>query len=408
MSLPPLIFRYVFREILTPFWITLFVFTGILFLGRSLKLVDLVVNRNVPASDMIILFSYIVPRFLEIALPMSLLLAVIVAFGRLSHDSELIVIRATGMSLKRLAVPVLLFSATVFAIAVLLSFWIRPWANHRLGVGMFEIAKTQASAGLVAGVFNEFGQLTIYAEGIEAHGEKLNNVIIGDRRDPEVNRIFIAQHGKILSDPWRRSLSLQLYDGSIAEGRGSNFTVTYFEINNISLPHSALLEERPAQGGKRASEMYVGELVSGINSLAGATERLDKEQRRELAKHQVELHKRLALPFSCLCVAVIAMALGIQPARGSQASSASASVGLGIGLILLYYFMFAVADAIGEQGIVPAWLAMWTPNGLFALLGLYLFERMGSEQWMAVSQALADTLGRLPAKLRLSSQRQTA
>ncbi len=223
---PPLIYRYIAREVATPFIVSLFVFTGILFLARALKLVELVVNKNVPAGDILLLFSYIIPRFLEVAIPMPLLLGIIVAFGRLSHDSEFVVLRAAGMSLKRLAIPVLGFATLAVVFALLLTLWIRPLANYRLGLGLFEIAKTQASAGLVSGVFNELGQLTVYAESIEGQGQKLNNVIIGDRSDPEVSRLFIAKYGKIISDPMRRSLSLQLYDGSISEGSGLNFTVT--------------------------------------------------------------------------------------------------------------------------------------------------------------------------------------
>jgi lipopolysaccharide export system permease protein len=410
LSPPPLLYRYIAKEVFSPFWTALFVFTGILFLARALKLVELVVNKNVPAGDIILLFSYIIPRFLEVAIPMALLLAIIVAFGRLSHDSELVVLRAAGLSLKRLAIPVMLFAALAFFFSVIIAFWIRPWANHRLGLGLFDIAKNQASAGLVAGVFNELGQLTIYAERIESTGGNLDNVLIGDRRNPNLNRLFIAKHGKIISDQRRRAISLQLYDGSIAEGRGQDFTVTYFEINNISLPLSALVDDSSSRSGKRSSEMYLGELITALNTLKNlpALAPTDRENDlgESLAKYQVELHKRLALPFSCLCVALIAMALGIQPSRGGQTWSASTNVAIGIGLILFYYILIAVATALGEQMIAPAWLVMWAPNFLFACLGLYLFERMGSEQWMAVSQMLGEKLRWLFDKLKITSTEQ--
>lgn len=408
-----LIHRYIIREVFSPFLTALFVFTGILFLARALKLVDLVVNKNVPAGEILLLFSYIIPRFLEVAIPMALLLAVIVAFGRLSHDSELVVLRAAGVSLKKLAIPVMLFAGIAFLVSILISFYIRPWANHRLGLGLFDIARTQASAGLVSGVFNELGTLTIYAENIEADGSKLDNVIMGDRRDPEVSRLFVAQHGKIVSDKRRRALTLQLYDGSISEGSGSNFTVTYFEVNNIQLPLSALMGEENARGGKQSEEMYIGELVSSMRNPQAATSLKaqtedSNETEKQIARYQVELHKRLAIPFSSLCVALIAMALGIQPARGGQTWSASTSVAMGVTLILIYYGFFALATALGEQRVLPAWLVMWAPNVLFAAFGLFIFQRMGSERWMAVSQALVDNLTWLFEKLKFKPSGQTA
>ena len=409
-SRPPLLYRYIAREVYAPFLVALFVFTGILFLARSLKLVDLVVNKNVPAGDIILLFSYIIPRFLEVAIPMALLLAIILAFGRLSHDSELVVLRAAGLSLRKLAIPVLSFAGVALLLALTISFWIRPFANHRLGTGLFEIAKTQASAGLVSGVFNELGQLTVYAESIEENGEKLNNVIIGDRRDPNTSRLFIAKHGKIVSDKQRRSLSLQLYDGNISEGSGPSFTVTYFEVNNISLPQSALFDEASEQGGKGPDELTLGELLATINRLEGVKDKpknvvdsATQPKQERLAKYSVELHKRIAIPFSCLSVALIAMALGIQPSRGGQTWSASSNVALGITLILLYYVLFAVASALGEQEIAPAWLVLWIPNVLFASLGIYLFDRMGSEKWMAVSSTIGEFVGQVFERLRITS-----
>lgn len=406
----PLIYRYVAREILSPFWISLFVLTGVLFLARSLKLVELVVNKNVPASDMILLFSFIVPRFLELAFPMSLLLAIIMAFGRLSSDSELVVIRATGVSLKMLALPVMGFSFVTMLIAFLLSFYITPWANHQLGEGMFEIARTQASAGLSAGTFNELGQMTIYAESIEEQGSRLNNVLIADRRDPEVSRTFIAKYGKIVSDKQKRSLTLQLFDGSIPEGSGLTFNITYFDINHLSLPHSELLGEQETRSGKKSGELFVHELASYIDELKAQPASEDDEHR--IARYQVELHRRFALPVSCLCIGLIAMALGIQPSRGGHTWGASMNVGAGIFLILVYYLLFALASAIGEQGKAPAWLVMWVPNLLFALSGVYLFRKMGSEQWLAVSQAVVDgfrNLGERVSRLaRVAAQEEAA
>jgi len=235
---PIILFRYIAREIFSDFWVTLFVFTGILFLMRVLKLVDLVVTKNVPITDILLLFSYVIPRFLELAVPMALLIGVILVFGRLSADSELIVMRTSGLSFRQLAVPVAVFSAIAFVLTLILSCWVTPWANHRLGLGVFEIAKMQASTGLIPGVFNEVGLLTIYAEKIDKDTGRLQHVIIADRRNPEISRNFIAKNGQIVSDDKTRTLMLRLYDGSISEGSGLDYNITYFEINNITLPHA--------------------------------------------------------------------------------------------------------------------------------------------------------------------------
>ena len=97
--------RYVMRELLVPFLLGIAIFTSILLIVRILKLVEMVVNRGVPFLQILRLFSYILPAFLEVTVPMALLLAILVAFGRLSSDSEIIALRASGVSFYRLIVP---------------------------------------------------------------------------------------------------------------------------------------------------------------------------------------------------------------------------------------------------------------------------------------------------------------
>ena len=391
----PQIYRYIFREIATPLLVGVGVFTGILFLARSLKLVGLVVNKNVPAGDIILLFSYIVPGFLELAIPMSLLLGIILAFGRLSADSELVVLRSVGLSLKQMAKPVILISFGCALITLLIGFYLRPWANWRLGQGVFQIAKSQAASGLQPSTFNKIGALTIYAEEIEGGGERLSNVVIGDNRDPQQKRTFIAKYGRIVSDPEMRSLKLELIDGSIQEGGSGKFGVTEFRVNGIELPQGELGVETNERG-KRTKELYIGELLEKIDSTETSNfDALNKSERRQFIKPRVELQRRLALPVSCVAISLIALSLGIQPSRGGSTWGASMNVAIGIATILIYYLLFAVATALAEQRIEVAWILMWLPNLIFFLGGIYLFRKIGSEAWMAVSEKIAELFSRI-------------
>jgi lipopolysaccharide export system permease protein len=394
----PVLYRYILQEIFSPFIVALFVFTGVLFLAKTLKLVDLVVNKSVPLSDILLLFSYVIPAFLELAIPMALLLGILLAFGRLSSDSELVVMRAVGISLKELARPVLGFAMATFLLSLAIGFWVRPWANYRLGLGLFEIVKLRTSAGLTPGIFNDMGQLTIYAETLDDKTGRLTNVIIADRRDPELNRNFLAHYGQILSDNDERTLSLQLYEGSIQEGSGLDFNVTSFEINKIKLPQSELFDEGPAREGKRTNELYIGELLQLIDKMSSQSGALSDNDILQLARYRVELQKRLVIPFSSFCVALAAMALGIQPSRGGKSWGTSANVSLGISVILVYYLLLALASALGSHALAAPWVLMWLPNILLACLGLYLFRQLGNERWQAVSQAIGDTASRLARK----------
>ena len=124
------------REVMTPFIISLVVFTGILFIFKSLKLVELVISKNVPLRDILYLFSLTIPGFMELAIPMATLISVIYAMGRLSSDSELVVMRSFGLQLRQLSAPVIFFSLMTCALGLFITLWLRPnakpqiWRNH--------------------------------------------------------------------------------------------------------------------------------------------------------------------------------------------------------------------------------------------------------------------------------------
>jgi len=116
-----IVHRYVFREIVVPFLFGLSVFTFILLIARLLKLIELVVTRGVPVLNILQLLSYIMPAFLEVTVPMAMLLAILVAFGRLSADSEMVALRSSGLSLYQLIAPVAMVALLATAATAALS-----------------------------------------------------------------------------------------------------------------------------------------------------------------------------------------------------------------------------------------------------------------------------------------------
>ncbi len=107
MCLVKIIDRYIIKELIPPFLLGLLLFTFVLLLNRIFKLTELIVTKGVPFTEVLRLVSYIMPSFLTLTIPMSLLLGALVAFGRLSTDSELVALKATGFSLYRLMAPVI-------------------------------------------------------------------------------------------------------------------------------------------------------------------------------------------------------------------------------------------------------------------------------------------------------------
>ena len=203
--------RYVLREIFVPFALGLAVFTLILLIARILKLVEMVVNRGVPLLEVLKLFSYILPAFLEVTVPMALLLGVLVAFGRLSSDSEIIALKTSGISLYQLLRPVASFAIVIYFVALGLSLYARPWGNSLLHSGLYEIAKTRASAGIKEKVFNDdFSGLVIYVDHIEPPGNTLRGILISDTRDSSQRNTVFAQVGVLVPNERLHVLTLRL------------------------------------------------------------------------------------------------------------------------------------------------------------------------------------------------------
>ncbi len=362
--------RYIFREILIPFFLGLGIFTFILLIARILKLVELVVNRGVPVWEIIKLFSYILPAFLEVTVPMALLLAILVAFGRMSADSEVVAMKASGLSLYQLAKPVLAFTLIVYAVSMSLSLYVRPWGNSLLKTGLYEVAKKRASVGVREKVFNaDFPGLVIYVDKVNRGGQSFNGVMISDTRDANQHNTVFARVGILVNNEESKTLTLRLLDGRIetTSPGNSTFHETEFAIYDINLDWGvALANLKPRE--KDPKEMTLPELRQVIRQKHSAGLPAFVEQ--------VEVQRKFSIPFACLVFASLGIPLGIQSSRSVRSRGFSVS----LVLIFLYYILLSLAENLGERGSVSPALAMWIPNLVFATGGAYLFYAAAQER----------------------------
>jgi len=361
--------RYLFLQILGPFVGGLALFTFVLLIARILKLVEMVVNRGVPAVEILQLFSYILPAFLEVTVPMALLLACLMAYGRLSADSEIVALRASGLSLYQISAPAAAFALLVWVASLGLSLYARPWGNEALRTGIFELARSRASVGLKQHVFNdEFPGLVIYVEQIEPPGNELRRILISDRRQPGDENTVVARRGQLLADEKAHSVNLRLYDGFIFSNqeRVGEYDKTDFNVYDVSLDLGHALGAVD-QRERDPSEIRTAELRDRIDELRSSGEPALAER--------VELARRLSVPFASLVFALVGIPLGLQPVRAVR----SRGLAVSLGIILLYYLMLSGGETLGRQGRASVTLALWMPNLVLGAIGLYLFVRAARE-----------------------------
>jgi lipopolysaccharide export system permease protein len=354
--------RYLFVEILVPFFFGLAVFTFILLIARILKLVELVVNRGVPLLDILKTFSLILPAFLEVTVPMALLLAILLGFGRLASDSEVVALKTSGVSLYQMTIPVAAFTMLAFSATFAIAMWVRPWANGALRQQLFEVVKSRVSAGFKEKVFNaDFPGLVIYIEEIEPGGGTLKGILISDSRRPDNRNTAIAKIGLLVPNEDAKTVTLRLLDGTIYGVGGSEnaFQKTDFTVYDVSLNLTNLSEARPRE--KDPKEMTLAELSGRIAERRAANQPAYEEE--------IELHRKFSIPFACVVFMLVGIPLSIPPSRAVRSRGFSMS----LALIFLYYIPLTVGQTVAEKGYVPAALGLWSPNLLFFALGLSLF-----------------------------------
>jgi lipopolysaccharide export system permease protein len=358
--------RYVAREVFAPFATGVGLLTFALVTGRMVKLTEMVVNRGVSLKDVVLLVAYVMPAFLELTLGMAVLLGVLLGFGRMSSDQEMTAARACGVSLYRLAAPVMLFAIVVYVIASWFAFSVRPWATAQLHNRIYLMGRATITAGIREKAFNDdIPGIIIYVDHISDNDEALHGVMISDSRAKQQNTI-IARRGIILPDDQRGGTTLRLFNGSVfgAEPATDSTHVTSFHIYDLSIqPKGSLatLERDP-------EELSYSALKADI-AAARARGKPDYGAEAELAV-------KYTVPIATLLFAIIGIPLGLKPARGGH----SERFGVAVALFFLYYALMKVGRTLAEHGRLNAFVALSIPDLAFAALALWLFVRAASDR----------------------------
>lgn len=342
---------YIIKEISFPFFMSLLILTFILLIGKILQLMELMVNKGVGFLSIAKLILYLMPSFLIFTIPIALLISVLTALGRLSADSEIVVMKASGISLYQLVQPIILIALAASLVTAGLSMFIAPFSNHATKDLLFSIIQNKASVGIKEKVFNDdFSGLVIYAERIPTDGESMESVFIYDTRLTSEPSTILARRGRLFSNPQSMSVTLRLEDGSLhsADLSQASYKKTEFKSYDIQLDMATVA--KPANKSK--TELGLRELAQMRKSMK------DSKERRELT---TEYHKKFAVPFACLIFGVLGVPLGIT----SRRSGKSRGFSVGIGVVLLYYVMQLAGDALGETGRIPPVVGAWAPNMVF-------------------------------------------
>jgi len=345
---------------LGPFVIGLLIFTFILIIPFLIDLAENFISKGVPTAVVLQIMGTLVPQALGLTIPMSLLLGLLVAFGRLSADREFVAMQACGVSLLRLLRPVGVLSILCWAATSYVLLVAVPNANQAFREITFNIVAARAEGEVRPRVFFEdFPDLVLYVRDIPPEGG-WNRVFMADSRETQQPAIYLARHGRVVIDRNARTVQMVLNEGTrhTADAAGKYEVFRFKDLILTVNPERVFPRTGPARGER---EMSIAEL----RARAAQIEREGGSPHNPL----MEIHKKFSIPFACLVFGLIGLALGASNRRDGKL----ASFVLGIAVIFVYYVLLWLGQAMAKGQMVPAWLAVWLPNIVLGIAGGLLF-----------------------------------
>jgi len=362
-----IITKYMLKELGGPFLGSLFILTIILAAGNIIQTVDMVVNKGVNIFQVIKIFLFFLPYVLIFTIPISVLSAVLLGFGRLSGDNEVTSLRTSGLSLYKVVLPIIVAGFIISLMSVPLNDKILPQSEFAARKLLKRIGIANPTALLEPGVFVKgFKDYTIFI-----HSQKddvLEDIRIYQPREGKPTRTIVAKTGRIISLPAENSVRLQLADGTadeISADKPDEFYKLTFKDYYMTLNLDGAVDTRSIQ--KKAREKSIKELIAEIKNL--------EEDSIDVIPLTIEIHKKIALAFSSLVFVIVGIPLAITTHRREK----FIGFGIAIVLFLVYWGIMLGGIAFAISGILPVSIGVWSANIILSLFGIYLFWRLASK-----------------------------
>lgn len=380
---------YLTRQVLGTLIMTVAVFTFVLMLGNVLKeILGLLVNRQATPMMVVQALGLLIPYVMVFALPMGLLTASLLVFGRFSADNELTAVRAGGVSLVSLITPVLLLSVALSGVAAFINLQIAPYCRLAYKDMLFKIGMGRAGSFIPEKTYiKDFPGCIVYVSKVR--GTNLEDVLIYRLREDKIESYNRADYGVIQINPSNNVVTVVLtnsYHLFFREDRRlpqtlieSTVEFTYTNVN-------------PKAHGRKIdlSDMTFFQLRDELKDLerrmesSEALPKVPGEEMREQMRHlrsqrkvdltlpvRVQIHRQVAFSFACIGFTLVGIPLGIRAHRRET------SFGIAVALILvvIYYSFFILGQSLETRPDLAPHLILWIPNFLFQAVGIVLLWR---------------------------------
>lgn len=447
---------HILRAHIGPFIFSFFTLMFIFLLQFIMKFIDQLVGKGLSVRVISELIGLNLAWMVVLAVPMSVLVATLMAFGSLSAHYEITAMKASGMSLYRMMATPLLAAVILTLLLIEFNNKILPEANHRAKTLIIDIRRTKPTLTIVPGLFSQdIAGYSILARRTFEHSNDLEGITIYDYTEPTTNVVVTAEQGKISFTPDYRKLIMDLYNGEIHQLKTNelqNYRRMRYQKHRIVMDAEGFDFERSGEGtfsrGDRelSAQVMLGlvDSLEQLNStartkaLSSSLEHIDMQpylpipeqvikgtrtrthaiakalnhsrsmermidlqimtinsNQKTIYEYLVEIHKKYAIPAASIVFIFIGAPLGMIARRGTFGVAAT----LSLGFFLLYWASLIGGEKLADRGVISPWLGMWIANIVLSIVGIYLTIRMGRDtptiNWSSLRRFVPPSL-RLP------------
>jgi lipopolysaccharide export system permease protein len=407
--------RYLLRAHVGPFLFAFVALTGVILINTLAKSMAELAGKGLPLGVVFEFFVLSLPANIALTLPMSMLVAVLYTFSTLASENEITALKASGIDLKRMVLPLLVTAALIAGGMIWFNDRVLPEANYRWRMLMVDVAQTSPLLALQEQVINPIqtsdglSRYYLQAGRIEATTGRMQDVSIYDVSAQHMSRTIYADSGRMGTTGDGTDLVLTLYDGHMREADFNEplaFQQVVFERQVMRMKGVSQRLERSTESSYRTDrDMNVAMMQARIDTLRtematlranlgqelppsagepttviggevvrGADARI-RGLEYQIREYQVEIQKKFSIAVATLVFVLIGVPLALRFPRGGVGMVIAAS----LGIFGIYYVGLIGGETLGDEGIVPPAVAMWMTNVVFALLGLWGISRLGRE-----------------------------
>ena len=332
-----------------------------------MSIMDMLVNQGISPRQLLKIILCMLPEIVLFSLTAACLMSVMLAFIRLAGDNEIIALNASGVSLYQMLPPVVFFSLVCCIFAGFLAIYGVPWGNRSSKDYMLGIIKSKTNLTIKERVFYEpFDKVVFYVNSFSARKKEMKDIFVVDRSNDQVTNTIVAERGMIIKGKGSNTIIIRFINGTIfidekdfKEARTIRFPDTFdmsIDLGDIAA--------RIASREKKPSEMYIRDLIRGINAENGKT--------TKRIKLGIQLYEMFSIPLAIFILGIIGACLGSHV----RAHGRTTGVIISLFVFLVYYTSLMGSRYLCEMGVVAPFIGIWVPVVLLSGISLFMLSRV--------------------------------